>query len=280
MKVNEIKNNINFNAGYNSSIKKMEKRIKPTAVESFFKNSRYNDWGTFCNIDLKGNKALALANKLCAEIFIKFRKLYDFRQNRCIQTLIFPNDIYVFDKNESNFYNGKEFFVNIVSIRPDKNKPTFEPGTIFIDNAFDSLEYINNNVECLHEKNILSSNHFLHNFIHEWLHAQFTSILKARTHIDSYYYDKTAQIYQNQKLNDREKELVGNIIGSYAFSKEVGQYPELFAESWTKFICEALSEDSKSFSKNPVDLLKSMPKEFQRLLDKVSQVKMYHLFDN
>ena len=82
----------------------------------------------------------------------------------------------------------------------------------------------------------------------------------------------------NVKLDDKEKEMVGNLIGTYAFSKEEGQYPELFAESWTKFICESLSDDCESFAKNPVDILKSMPKEFQSLLEKISQVEMYHLF--
>lgn len=279
MKVNKVKNNINFKARYNLNIAKMEKQINPNETEFFFKNSEIKDWGTFYNIDLKGNKAIALANKLCAEIFIKFRQLYDFRQNRCTQTLIFPQDIYAFNKSESDFYNNQQFFVNIESIRPNKNKPTFDPGTVFIDNTFDSLEHIDSNIEKMHDKNILSTNHFLHNFIHEWLHAQFTNILKARAFLGSYNYDKTVQIYNNQKLNDKEKEMVGNIIGTYTFEKEESQYSELFAESWTKFICESLSEDCKTFSKNPIDILKSMPREFQNLLEKVSQVKMKHLFD-
>jgi hypothetical protein len=92
----------------------MEKQIRPHAVELFFKNSKFKDWGTFYNIDLKGNKSLALANKLCAEIFLKFRKLYDFRQNRCTQNLIFPNDIYVFNKNESDFYNNRQFLYKLL----------------------------------------------------------------------------------------------------------------------------------------------------------------------
>ena len=242
--------------------------------------SDVKDFGTFYNTDLKGNKALALGNKLCAELFIKFRKIYDFRQGRSIQTLIFPQDIYVFNKSESDFYHDREFFVNNVNIRPEKNKPVFEPGTVFIDNAFDSLEYLDSKMEIRRKENTTSTNHFMHCFIHEWLHAQFANILKARANLGSYYYDKTMQIYQNQKLTEKEKEMTGNLIGTYAFSKEESQYPELFAESWTKFICEALSKDCQSFSKNPVDILKSMPKEFQTLMDKISQVKMYHLFEN
>ena len=35
---------------------------------------------------------------------------------------------------------------------------------------------------------------------------------------------------------------------------------------------------TKLQAKNPVDILKSMPKEFQSLLEKISQVEMYHLF--
>ena len=70
MKINPLKNNINFNSGYNSAIAKMERQINPTKTELFFRNSKFKDWGTFCYIDLKGNKTIALANKLCAEIFI------------------------------------------------------------------------------------------------------------------------------------------------------------------------------------------------------------------
>ena len=51
MKINQVKNNINFNSGYNLNIAKMERQINPINTELFFKNSKLKDWGTFYNID-------------------------------------------------------------------------------------------------------------------------------------------------------------------------------------------------------------------------------------
>ena len=276
MKINQVNNVVNFNAGYSSKFARMEKQINPKSTELFFRNSPLKGWRSFYNLDLKDNKAMALANKLCTTIFIKLRKYYDFRQSDIKTPQIFPQDIYVFNKKESDYYNDSgSFFVNNIDIKAEKNKPIFQAGTVFLDNAYDSLEYIDNQVEILHKNNILSTNHFLHYFIHEWLHAQFTKMLKERVFDGSYYFDRTMHIYQNQKLDEKEIEMVGNLIGTYAFSKNVSHYSELFAETWTKLICESLSKDSQSFSKNPIDILKSMPKEFQGLLEKVSQAKMY-----
>ena len=281
MKINQIKNNFNFRAGYTSQIAQMEKKIVPRETKFFFKNLNRKDLGDFYYIDFKDNKAVALGNRLCAEIFTKLRKIYDLRQNRSSQTLLFPKDIYVFNQYESDICNASGFqnsWVNAADI--PNGLSTFYPGTVFIDNEINSLELFNNSAESLYKDNIWSSNHFLSHFIHEWLHAQFIKMVKSIALYRTYDYDKSMQAYLGQKLNEREKELVGNLIGTYAFSKETCQYAELYAESWTKFICAALSKDCQSFKRNPVELLRFMPKEFQVLLDKVSHIKMYSFFSD
>jgi len=257
----------------------MENNINPKSVEEYFKSSNLRDFRTFYYIDLKDNKAIALANKLCAEIFQQFRKIYDFRQSRTIQTLIFPQDIYVFNENASPFYHQNYFFVNTTNIKPEKGKPIFEPGTVFINNSINSLEELNTNNDLMRDKNLFSSSHFLYNVIHEWLHATFINITKSRAFLGTYYFDKTMQNYEVQKLNDKEKELVSDVISTYPANCKNSQYSEVFAESWTKFICESLSEDCTSFIKNPLDILKSTPIEFQNLLQKISDIKLLHLFN-
>lgn len=290
MQINKISNNscnTSFKAGYTSQIELAERKINPQKVESFFKNSSLKDWRSFYEIDLKNNKAIALGNYLCAKIFKELRKLYDFRQDMSMQTLIYPHDIYVFDEDERTKYLKKEersdcklgYFVTTAgNERFVKDKPVFEPGAILIANEVNSLKSLNDSSESLYEKRELSTNHFLHNFIHEWLHAVFYNLVKSRAFIGSYSFDRTVQNYHNQQLTDREKEMVCDLISTYPTSEEHSQYTETFAESWTKFICESLSEDCTSFKKNPVDVLKSMPKEFQELLKKVTDIKMLHTF--
>ena len=278
MKIN-TDSQLNFRSGFNSNIARLEQSINPNAVKKYFQTSVHRDFGSFYNTDLKNNKAAALANKLCANIFIQLRKVFDYREGRTMQELIFPQDIYVFNKNESDFYEGSDFFVNITNIRPRKEKPTFYPATVFINNEIDSLAFLNEKTDSLHRDGFLSSSHFLHNFVHEWIHAIFTKLVQARAIINSYSFDKTIQKYELEKFTPREAAIVDEIISTYPASCKEGQYSELIAEAWTKFICESLSKDCSSFDKNPKEIMESTPKEFQNLLKKASDIKMRHLFE-
>ena len=57
----EHKNNNTFKSGLTSELLKCEKSISPANVKNFFINKSAKDFGAFYNIDLKGNKAHALA---------------------------------------------------------------------------------------------------------------------------------------------------------------------------------------------------------------------------
>lgn len=282
MKTNSI-NNINYRAGYTHQIAAMEKHINPRTVENSLKNSKYCDWGDFKNTDLKNNKAIALANKLCAKIFINFRKIYDFRPGYSSQNHLFPKDLYVLNEQEQNSipnFTDSGCLIKCLGLdaRPIKDKPTFNIGTLLFSSEIKSLEQMNKTAESEYLDKWWSTNHYLHPFIHDWIHSSFYLTLVHRARNEGFDYKNTVKNYDIQVLTDKEKEIVSDVLGRYALSPEYGQYQEIFAEAWTKFICESLADDCVTFKKNPLDILKSTPKEFQAILEKVSKIKLYNFY--
>ena len=55
-------------------------------------------------------------------------------------------------------------------------------------------------------------------------------------------------------------------------SRPVNQYHEVFAETFTKAICESLSEQDALPTKNPFEILKKYPPEFFKILYKVINI--------
>ena len=271
------KYNISFKSGLTAEIIAMEKSINPKQVERYFKNSSYKDWEAFYRIDLKGNKTHATANRLCADIFKNLRKIFDFRKGYSAQTLIFPQDLYVFNPKDSEYYNQcGSFFVNCAYTNPEKMKGVFDIGTFFMNNDISSLKFINGETESLYETKKVSSPHFMQPYVHEWFHAFFDKWVKNRAFLHSYSFDTTIQNYSQQTLLPAEKEIVADVISTYPTTVEHSQYAECFAEAWAKFVCEALAPDCKTFAKNPIDLLMKTPLEFQEILQKVTNIKMLH----
>lgn len=75
---------------------------------------------------------------------------------------------------------------------------------------------------------------------------------------------------QNKKLSLKENMLLYDILGKYA-TLPYNQYLEIFSETWTKFICDSLS--GTQIVKNPIELLKETPKEFQNIVRKICSFK-------
>ena len=65
----------------------------------------------------------------------------------------------------------------------------------------------------------------------------------------------------------QENEIIYNELGEYATLPN-NQYLEVFSEAFTKFICDSLK--GVELIKNPIELLKSTPKEFQKILRKAT----------
>lgn len=273
MRINTLPST-NFKSGITSEILKAEKKVSPKKVESYLKKSKYADWGAFNKTDFKGNKTIALANRLCAEIFKNLRKIVDNRGWMGDEDLLFPQDIYVFNRDESVFFKERSaFFENTFDLKPIPKKEPFLLGTVFVCNNINSLESLDANIENYYSNNQISSSHFLQPFVHEWLHAMFDKLLYNVAYNRGLWYEKVVANIQSKVLSDTEKEIVANTVGTYPTIAQPS-YSELFAESWSKFICESLADDCKTFSKNPLDLLAETPKEFQDILKKTTSVEL------
>lgn len=278
MKVAPIKNNMNFRAGLTPEILAMEQKINPKKTEALFRYTKFNDWRDFQCLDLKGNKAYALACKLCYDLFKEFKKNWNYVKGVSMQKHVLPHDIYVFN-NEDLTETAKEkedfFFVNWDYLHDfDKNTVSFEPGTIFLSNKYPDLKSIDKQMDINKKNHYTSTNHFLHWFVHEWLHAIQQKIVHNLTSdLGQGGYNCTTDKYQAAKLTKEERNVVFDVLGIYA-AKELnrGEYPEVFAEGWAKCILEAIDKDCVHFKKSPLDILKKQPKEFQDLLWKVSDV--------
>jgi hypothetical protein len=80
---------------------------------------------------------------------------------------------------------------------------------------------------------------------------------------------KTMEDLNRKVLSPEETEIVKDQLSSYSGEKE-HQYFEVFSEAFTKLICSSLSDDCTHVLKNPVELLKQTPQEFQKIILKVS----------
>ncbi len=280
MKITPAQNNMNFKSGLTPQILALEQKINPKRTESYFKNNHYSDWLDFQRLDFKNNKAYATACKLCMNIFREFQKLHDYRGKRTIQHHVLPHDIYVFNYEDltKQAKAGNPFFQMSWDYRHDfdKNIKSFDPGTIFLSNCFSDLEHINVQMDKNKKDHFTSTSHFLHFFVHEWLHSIQQKILHNLTSdLGQGSYGLSTEIYQEKKLSRLERDMVYDILGSYAAQNmDRGEYAEVFAEGWTKCICEALDKDCMHFKKDPLRILKTLPKEFQKLLWKTSDMEI------
>ena len=277
MRIDKI-NNTGFKAGLTSQIMEIEKHTNPAKVQEYFKASPYTDWLDFrYNLDFKDNKAFALACRMCANIFKKFREKHDYRFGFSNLNLIFPRGIYAFnpwelDDNRKDL--SKKCFTTI-----DVDDGLLKTGqhvgahTIFLNNRefITSLEQAN----YMHYRSH-SSQHFLHVFIHEWIHAIQSKLIHDCAKCYGYDYKESINYTSNRQVSDKENEIVFDVLGAYAAKRQENgwQYPEIFAEAWTKFICDSLDDDCMNFKKDPIDELKKTPKEFREILKKVSKVGM------
>ena len=282
MNINKVENTTNFKSGLTPEILKMEKMTQSAKVAEYFKTSPYSDRLDFeANLDFKDNKAYALACKLCANIFIQLRKMHNYR-GICTENLVFPKGLYVFNYDEiTDEVKQKQKNTFFTTISEDyeifKDGKLADKQTILFDNKFiKSLEDANIWTEMSRREGFLSSKHFLHPFVHEWIHSIQNKIIFHYTHDFRYGdYQTTAQQHYVKKVDKTENEIVQNVLGAYAAKQKpgVGQYAEIFAEAWTKFICNSLNKECTGFIKDPIEELKKTPKEFRRILKKVSSVK-------
>lgn len=265
-----MNNNINslaFGSGLNTKIKVKEKFIFPQNIENVLAN-KYGVEANFIQ-----NKAVALANKFCVQIF---EKLADILK----QELILPPCITAFDriclidkKSASNFCipDTKEVI---------KGEYPYPGRSVFFQ-RIKNLSEIDDITEYQYKNKRTSSSHFLSPFIHEWLHSFHLDAIYNKfgyggscEYLINRYPFKNTKItgidvikqLQTKKLTPNENEIIFDTLGEYSTNPE-NQYLEIFSETFTKFICASLN--GIELVKNPIELLKNTPREFQKILKKI-----------
>lgn len=147
------------------------------------------------------------------------------------------------------------------------------------------MTYIDEITDYQYQNKKTSSSHFLAPFIHEWIHSFHLNYIYSKfgyggtcDYLKEIYPNKTntqsgyqlIQTLENKKLSPKENELIFDILGEYSTLPH-NQYLEIFSETFTKFICASMK--GTDLIRNPIDLLKSTPIEFQNILRKVCQFK-------
>lgn len=256
-----------FRSGLTTKIAIKEKLINPTKIETHFINN-YNIEASFDQ-----SKSAALANQFCADIFTKLAKVL---KNNCA----FPPCIKLYKRKNLIDASSAENFCIPDTKEVLTNDYPFPGRSIFFQD-FKNLRHIDDITEFQYKNKRTSSPHFLAPFIHEWLHSlQLDEIYRKFgyggncNYLKSIYPINNKEItgfnliknFQTKTLTPKENEIVYDTLGEYA-TLPTNQYFEVFSEAFTKFICESLK--GVELVKNPMDLLKNSPREFQNIITKI-----------
>ena len=267
MKTEHVNKTINFKSGLTRELLSAGKRTKIGPVER-----NMVKYGT--EADFGKNRSIAFMNNLCCDIFENIQKKEGIKLN-------YPPFIIAYNRKNISDLNFADNFCIPDTEEVLTNDYPYPARSIFFNDKI-KLEELNQACDSFYNDKKISSSHFLSPVIHEWIHS---------FHLD-YIYNKYGyggdceylkSVYDNRQmpqktgynlllehetktLSDKENSLVFDILGEYA-TKPLNQYLEILAETMSKFICDSLSEDCK-LKKNPFDLIKKTPKEFQEILIK------------
>lgn len=259
--------NVNFKSGLSKKILLQEKFIMPK-----FQENLLAEQGVYA--DFAKSKSVALINKFCREILEKFCGYFS-------KELAIPPMISVYKPELAIKGENGNFCIPDTREVLKGEYPFIGRSIFFRDKG--NLEQIDSITEKLYQAKRTSSSHFLAPYLHEWLHSLHLDYIYTKhgyggtCHaLNDMYPKKNTQISgydlvekaENVVLSSKENEVVYDILGEYS-TKEQNQYLEIFAETFAKFICDSLSKDCASFIKDPIDLIKKTPKEFQEILKKV-----------
>ena len=165
-----------------------------------------------------------------------------------------------------------------------KNEDSFETGSIFYPQER-FIEELDAKIEESFNNNERSSSHFLAPIFHEIFHEKYVDAIYKKygyngecLYTSQKYPTKDLEIggYEKMKqlevlsLDNNENEIIKNVLGSYS-AEGTNQYHEIFAETFTKLFCDALSDDLVLRS-NPLEDLKKYPKEFLQIFNKILKV--------
>ncbi len=268
MHIKNLRNNINFQSGLNNILIKQSQNIKVKKIEADFLHNQVDTNFKYCKpIAFTADKVFQIFDNLSRKL-----KINTFQ-------IAIPR-IQIYQKKDLIFnFQGYGFCLPETQ-KILKDELPFETGSIFFEKE-NSLEEINQKLDESFKNEERSSSHYLAPFIHEFLHNSYINYIYKRYGYEGicpytskkYHNDKNCghsimRELRTLKFNECENKIIRENLGQYATTSQ-NQYHEVFAETFTKFICNCLSENDSTLIGNPLDELKNQPKEFLLIIKKL-----------
>ena len=259
---------VSFKSGLTKDILNESFRIKSKEVESFLCTKKNID----CNF--LNNTPNTIGTLLTEHIFSKLASISQGFGAKPPRIRTFIAEDLVKPQNQNFCIKDSQIVL--------KNEPPFEMRSIFYKQE-KSLKDIDEQIEEEFHQGKRSSNHFLADYIHEWIHNIHLNAIYSKhgyggkcPYGQSQYpntnYNKTGievvKELENKTLTKTENELTKDILGEYSTDSK-NQYFEILSETFTQLICKSLSKDCLSFKKNPFELLNKYPAEFKQIIIKI-----------
>lgn len=244
--IQNTKNIPSFGAGLTKNVVSGLSNIKTEKVADEFKSVYKID------ADFGQNPVIAACTALCADIFECLSKQFKLPFNATPKRLrVYNPDDLIKPTNTLGFCIPDTKLVL-------KSEPPFELRSIFFAQHELSLKELDNIAEQKYSEGLISSNHFLHEFIHEWSHnIHLDSLYKKFGYEGACPYGKKMYFKNNQ-----------NNSGLDIISKMQEQIPnpfEIVAETYSKLICNSLDEKTLLPKKNPFEDLKKQPENLLKI---------------
>ena len=245
---------LSFSAGLNRKLSVIQHTFDCNNAVSYLK--KYNIESDFLN-----NSPIALSAAIAVNLFNKLKETFKFFPFWSPSINVYKkNDLLIADKDLYHFCIPEEKKVLL-------NKKSFKPASIFYSDI-SSLEELNYQAEKGYELGLKPSNHFLSDVIHEMMHAIYVNRIYEKYGNKSF---SVLQELQDRHFSKTENEVIGDILGKAA-TEPLNQYHEVFADTFTKSICNSLAINDCMPYKNPLESFKQYPKEFINIIKKVLDV--------
>ena len=236
-------NKLSFKAGLNNSIIKQASNINIVSCENnFYNNYRIDAF-------FMKDRTNCFCNNTTIELFKTL-------SNKLHFPLLLPPSIRCYLSKPKIQTNNN--FCIATNTKVFDNELPFEACSLFFLKQH-SIENLNNNIEQRYKNKEMSSNHFLADTIHEWIHSLHLGFIlnsdNARNKINN---------LTKFKLNKQERAVVNDILGKHASNNQNTAF-EIIAETFTQTICKSLNKNLELI-KNPIELLKNYPKELRNIL--------------
>lgn len=245
--------NLSFKAGLNKGVVRSQHTFDCKNAEKFLSTQ-----GIVSNF--QNNRAMALSANMAVNILNYLNCAFNMFKFRAPSINVYSKDKLLLDSNLYHFCIPENKKVLI-------NEPEFKPAAIFYSNI-PSIEELDFQAEQAKKQGLKNTNHFLSDIIHEMMHAIYLN--KIYEKYGSMSFDILKGL-EGKTLNERENEIVGNLLGEYA-TKPLNQYHEIFADTFTKSICDSLSATDILPKENPLDKFREYPKEFIEIIKKIHNV--------